>query len=167
MASLREVFRVLNDMRSEGIIDDYALGGAMAVLFYAEPTRTYDLDVFVILPPSHQSIVTLTPVYAWLRARGFEAHAEHVIIHGVPVQLIPAYNDLVAEAIAAARDHDYDDVTVRVCPPEHLIALALQAGGGKRRERAHQLFETADIDRALLDQIMNRHGIQAPWSRDG
>lgn len=166
MASLREVFQVLNDMRSEGIIDEYALGGAMAVLFYAEPTRTYDLDVFVVLPPADQPIVTLTPVYAWLRERGFEPHAEHVMIHGVPVQLIPAYNELVEEAITAARDHDYDDVTVRVCPPEHLIALALQAGGGKRRERAHQLFETADIDRALLDEIMSRHGIQGPWSHD-
>jgi hypothetical protein len=166
VASLREVFRVLNDMRSEGIIEDYALGGAMAVLFYAEPTRTYDLDVFVILPPSDRPIVTLTSAYAWLRARGFEAHAEHVLIHGVPVQLIPAYNDLVAEAIVAARDHDYDDVTVRVCPPEHLIALALQAGGGRRRERALQLLETADIDRALLDQLMQRHGILGPWSHD-
>jgi hypothetical protein len=101
-----------------------------------------------------------------LRARGFEAHAEHVLIHGVPVQLIPAYNELVEEAITAARDHDYDDVTVRVCPPEHLLALALQAGGGKRRERAHQLLETADIDRALLDEILSRHGIQGPWSHD-
>lgn len=167
MASLREVFQVLNDMRSEGIIEDYALGGAMAVLFYAEPTRTYDLDVFVILPPSDRPIVTLTPVYAWLRARGFEAHAEHVMIHGVPVQLIPAYNELVEEAIKAARNHDYGDVTVRVCPPEHLIALALQAGGGKRRERAQQLLETADVDRAFLDEIMSRHGIQGPWSHDG
>lgn len=166
MASLPDVFRVLNDMRSEGIIEEYALGGAMAALFYAEPTRTYDLDVFVVLPPADQPIVTLTPVYAWLRARGFEAHAEHVMIHGVPVQVIPAYNELVEEAIAAARNHDYDDVTVRVCPPEHLIALALQAGGGRRRERAHQLLETADIDRDLLDQIMQRHGIQAPWSLD-
>jgi hypothetical protein len=164
VASLPEVFRVLNDMRSDGVIEDYALGGAMAVLFYAEPTRTYDLDVFVILPPPEQPIVTLRPVYAWLRARGFEAHAEHVLIHGVPVQFMPAYNELVEEAIAAARDHDYDDVTVRVCPPEHLIALALQAGGGKRRERAHQLLETADIDRALLDEIMSRHGVR--WSRD-
>jgi len=167
VASLPDVFGVLNEMKAEGVVEDYALGGAMAALFYAEPTRTYDLGVFVILPPSDQPIVTLTPVYAWLRARGFEAHAEHVLIHGVPVQLIPAYNELVEEAITAARNHDYDDVTVRVCPPEHLIALALQAGGGKRRERAHQLLETADIDRALLDEIMSRHGIQGPWSHNG
>jgi len=142
VASLREVFRVLNDMRSEGIIDDYALGGAMAVLFYAEPTRTYDLDVFVILrhPPVDRHAHTGLCLVARARLRGARRARHNPRRSGAAHS---AYNDLVAEAIAAARDHDYDDVTVRVCPPEHLIALALQAGGGKRRERAHQLFETA------------------------
>ncbi|MFV2074431.1 MAG: hypothetical protein ACC742_17545 [Thermoanaerobaculales bacterium] len=166
MASLPDVFRVLNDMKSDGIIEDYAVGGAMAVLFYAEPTRTYDLDVFVLLPQSDQTIVMLTPVYAWLQARGFEPRAEHVIIHGVPVQLIPAYNDLVEAAVTRARVLDYDDVAVRVTPPEHLIAIAFQTGGGKRRERAFQLLETADIDRDILDDLLRRFGIQAPWSGD-
>ena len=93
MASLTNVFQVLNDMKSEKVIGDYAIGGAMAVLFYAEPTRTYDLDVFVRLPTSPGSIVLLTPAYEWLRSRGFKAEGEHVMIHGVPVQLIPAYNE--------------------------------------------------------------------------
>ena len=167
MASLPDVFRVLNDMKADGVVEDYALGGAMAALFYAEPTRTYDLDVFVLLPQPDQAIVTLSPVYAWLQQRGFEPRAEHVMIHGVPVQLIPAYNALVEAAIVKARIHDYEGVEVRVCPPEHLIALALQAGGGRRRERAYQLRETADIDREALDDLLNRYGIQAPWSRDG
>lgn len=166
VASLPDVFRVLNDMKSDGVIEDYAIGGAMAVLFYAEPTRTYDLDVFVLLPQSDQAIVVLTPVDAWLEARGFEPRAEHVVIHGVPVQLIPAYNDLVEVAITEARVLDYDDVAVRVTPPEHLIAIALEAGGGKRRERAFQLLETADIDRDMLDDLLSRYGIQSPWSDD-
>ena len=41
MSSLADVFRVLNRMRDEGIVAQYAIGGATAVLFYAEPTRTY------------------------------------------------------------------------------------------------------------------------------
>jgi hypothetical protein len=166
VASLPDVFRILNDMKAAGIIVDYALGGAMAVLFYAEPTRTYDLDVFVLLPQSDEKIAVLTPVYSWLQARGFEPKAEHVMIHGVPVQFIPAYNDLVKAAITTARVLDYADVAVRVTPPEHLIALALQAGGGKRRERAYQLLETADVDRGTVDDLLSRHGVQAPWSHD-
>ena len=41
---------MLTRMRDEGIVLEYALGGTTAVLFYAEPTRTYDIDVFAILP---------------------------------------------------------------------------------------------------------------------
>jgi hypothetical protein len=164
VASLASVFRILNEMKADGIIEDYAIGGAMAVLFYAEPTRTYDLDVFVLLPESGQEIVVLTPVYDWLQRRGFAPKAEHIMIHGVPVQLIPAYNDLVGESIAEARQHDYDGVSVQVTPPEHLIAIAFQTGGRKRQERAFQLLETTDIDRAKLDKLLSRHSIQSPGS---
>jgi hypothetical protein len=167
VASLADVFRVLNDMKSDGIVEDYAIGGAMAVLFYAEPTRTYDLDVFVLLPRPAGGLVVLTDAHVWLQARGFEPEGEHVIIHGVPVQLIPAYNELVEAAITEARRLDYDAVAVRVAPPEHLVALALQAGGHKRRERAFQLLETSDIDRAKLDDLLSRHGIQPPWGHHG
>lgn len=153
-------------MKSDGVIEDYAIGGAMAVLFYAEPTRTYDLDVFVLLPGEGTSIVLLTPIYEWMKARGFEPDAEHVMVHGVPVQLIPAYNELVEEAIAEALQHDYDDVSVRVTSPEHLVALAFQAGGRKRRERAFQLLETTDLDRAKLDELLGRYKIQSPWGED-
>lgn len=166
MASLADVFRVLNDMKADGVLEDYAIGGAMAVLFYAEPTRTYDLDVFVLLPSSDEPLIMLTPLYSWLQERGFEPEAEHVVVHGVPVQLIPAYNDLVREAIGEARQLDYDTVPVRVTSPEHLVALAFQAGGRKRRERAFQLLETTDIDRDQLGELLDRHGIERPRSDD-
>ena len=47
MSSLSDVFRVLGEMCHAGVIGNYAIGGATAILFYAEPTRTYDLEVFV------------------------------------------------------------------------------------------------------------------------
>ena len=133
----------------------------MAVLFYAEPTRTYDLDGFVLLPHREHTIVLLTPVYSWLKERGFEPKEEHVVVHGVPVQFLPAYNDLVEEANHDARQLDYDDVSVRVAPPEHLVALAFQKGGSRRRERAFQLLETDEVDRDKLDVLLKRHGIAA------
>ena len=57
MPSLADVFRVLKRMRDEGVVAQYAVGGATAVLFYAEPTRTYDLDVFVTLEAAGQDVL--------------------------------------------------------------------------------------------------------------
>jgi hypothetical protein len=97
VASVADVFRVLAQMRDEGVVTDYAIGGATAVLFYAEPTRTYDVDVFALLPSVGQSLlVSLAPVYRWAESQGFTVDAEHVLVHSVPVQILPAYNALVS-----------------------------------------------------------------------
>lgn len=166
MASLADVFKVVNDLKSEGIILEYAVGGAMAVLFYAEPARTYDLDVFVVLPPSSSPITTLTPIYDRLKESGGKADMEHIIVHGVPVQFLPSYTELVDEAIAAAIVHDYEGVPVRVVRPEHLIALAFQAGGARRRERVGLLMEAGAIDSATLRAIMEKHDLMSFWRED-
>ena len=159
---MADVFRVLARMRDEGIVTDYALGGATAVLFYAEPTRTYDVDVFALLPSGDQSaLVSVAPVYRWAKSQGFTVDAEHVLVHGVPVQILPAYNALVIDAIHTAREHDYYGVPVRVVDPEHLIALALQAGGGRRRERAWLILQAGVVDRLRLRALLDAHGINA------
>lgn len=131
----------------------------MAVLFYAEPTRTYDLDVFVLLPQPQGEIVQLTPIYDWLKQRGCRHEAEHILIHGVPVQFLPAYNELVEEAVKEARVLDYEKVPVQVAAPEHLVALAVQAGGRRRRERAFQLLESGILDTRKLREIFRRHNL--------
>jgi hypothetical protein len=133
----------------------------MAVLFYAEPTRTYDLDVFVVLKdhPVTKLLVSLDSIHAWARGRGFAIDAEHVLIHGVPVRFLPAYNALVEEAVATARDEIYEDVPVRVVDPVRLVALALQAGGARRRERALQIMEQEGFDRELLRSVLAKHGL--------
>ena len=149
-------------MRDQGVVDAYAVGGATAVLFYAEPARTYDVDVFVLLREQIEpGLVSLEAVYTWARQRGFGVDAEHLMMHGVPVQLLPAFSPLVAEAITEAPVHDYDGVSVHVVGPEHLVALALQAGGARRRERAWLLVESGAVDRARLRHLLHRHGIDA------
>ena len=132
MSSLSDVFRVLNRMRDQGLVAQYAVGDATAVLFYAEPTRTYDLDVFVTIETvGGDALMPLSRIYEWAGEQGFALQAEHLLIEGVPVQLLPAYNALVEAALSTARVHDYGGVPVRVVDPEHLVALALQAGGAR------------------------------------
>lgn len=160
MPSLADVFRSLSMMREDGVFSGYAIGGATAVLFYAEPTRTYDVDVFVSSTRTGD-LAPLSAIYEWAARAGFPSTGEHVMIHGVPVQFLPAHNRLVADAVASARAIDYEGVVVPVIDPEHLVALALQAGGARRRERAWQLLETGRVDRERLRVLLDRHGIDA------
>lgn len=123
MPTLGQVFEALNQLKAEGVLRDYALGGATAALFYAEPTRTYDVDVFVLLPPPTGSILEpLKAIYAWARSREFVIDAEHIFMHGVPVQFLPAHNALAEDAVVTARTLEYEGVDVRVIGPERFQA---------------------------------------------
>jgi len=160
MATLGEVFRALNALKAGGVVSDYALGGATASLFYTEPSRTYDVDVFVLLPIGDDSpLAPLRSIYAWAAAQGYRTDAEHILIHDVPVQFLPAHNALARDGVSTAVTHDYDGVPVQVMDPEHLAALALQAGGARRRERAWQLVESGRVDRGALKTLLAKHAI--------
>ena len=160
MATLGDVFEELNGLKEAGVIRDYALGGATAVLFYAEPTRTYDVDVFVSVTQSRGSfLVSLAPIYDWARSRGFAEEAEHIFIHGVPVQFLAPHNALAEEAVASARTLDYEGTPVRVIGPEHLAALAFQTGQARHRERGWLLMESETFDSEKLRGLLSAHGI--------
>jgi Nucleotidyl transferase of unknown function (DUF2204) len=162
---MRRTLEVLNQMEREGVFTRYAIGGAVGALFYIEPILTFDLDVFVFLPQSRKEIVRLDSVYDWLRARGYQPEKETIQIEGVPVQFIPAYNQLIEEALAEAVTQDYEGVRTRVMRPEHLIAIMLQTGRIKDRERLSIFREEAKYDPASLDGILTRHGLRAKWEK--
>jgi len=160
MSTLADVFQELNTLKADDLVRDYAIGGATAALFYAEPARTYDIDVFVVLAgTAPAALVPLERFYEWARMRGFPTDAEHILVHGVPVQFLPAHNALAESAVMTARTLDYGGVPVRVIDPEHLVALAFQAGGHKRRERAWQMIEVGAVNRQRLRELLSAHGI--------
>ena len=43
--SIRDAIIVLNQMRADGVIERYAIGGAVGATFYLEPVATLDVDV--------------------------------------------------------------------------------------------------------------------------
>lgn len=165
MKELAEVFSSLNRMKREGVLQEYAIGGAMAFLFYAEPLATYDLDVFIHLPGQSGPVLSLDSLYNWLRNEGYQTLGEHVLMHGIPVQFLVS-DVLAEEAIDSATEQDFEGVTVRVMTPEFLIAMSVQAGGGKRRERVKRLLEARDVDMEKAKEIMRRHGLLARWQED-
>lgn len=162
---MEATIRVLNEMVEEGLLEAYAIGGAMAAVFYVEPVATFDLDVFVLLPASErdQVIVTLERQTEWLARRGYPAAGEHVMIESVPVQLLPAYNPLVTEAVVTAVERPLGKASARVCRPEHLVAILVQTGRPKDRARLQMFLDEAELDRTLLDELIDRYGLRERW----
>ncbi len=55
MPSFADALRVLNDMKSSGVVDDYAVAGAMAMVFWAEPIPDYEGVPVRVVRPEHLS----------------------------------------------------------------------------------------------------------------
>jgi len=87
---MEKTLQVLNELEREGAIGRYAIGGAMAATFYAEPVLTFDLDVFVLLPPGESGLLTRGPLYDALRQRGYSEEGECILIEGVPCSFCPS-----------------------------------------------------------------------------
>ena len=115
--------------------------------------------MFVVLPQAGGGLLTLAPLYEALRARGYHEEKECVNIEGVPVQFLPAYNALLEEALAEARETRYEATPTRVLRAEHLLAIALQTGRDKDRERVRLLREEASLDQKYLASVLARHGL--------
>jgi hypothetical protein len=47
---MRDTLETINQMQIDGVIDKYAIGGAVGATFYLEPSATEDVDIFVMLP---------------------------------------------------------------------------------------------------------------------
>jgi len=151
-------------MERDGVFTRYAIAGAMAATFYVEPLLTFDLDVFVVLPQAPGALLTLAPLYDALRARGYsEQENECIRIEGVPVQFLPAYNALLEEALKEAQEIMYEDVPARVLRSEHLLAICLQTGRSKDRERVRILREQAKLDQNFLADVLRRHQLEDKW----
>ena len=160
---MEKTIAVLNGMVRDAVIEKYAIGGAMAAVFYTEPVPTFDLDVFVLLPKPQSTILSLRPIYEYLRGKGFKESQEHIVVAGIPVQLIPAYNALVEEAVERAGLKACGKERARVIRPEHLMAIMLQTGRNKDKVRVAQFLDEVDFDRSELADILKRHGLSGKW----
>ena len=110
-------------------------------------------------------MLTLARLYDALRARGYsELENECIKIEGMPVQFLPAYNTLLEEALKEPQEIMYEDVRARVLRSEHLVAICLQTGRSKDRERIRILREQAKLDQNFLADVLRRHQLEEKWT---
>jgi len=162
---MEQTLRILNELTGQTLVESYAIGGAMAAFFYSEAVVTEDLDVFVLIAQPPGALLTLTPVYGYLKSRGAVEQREHLVLAGTLVQVIPAYDALTEEAVRQATERRIGQTPTRVMRAEHLIAIALKTGRAKDHARIALLLEESDIDSALLTDILTRHDLLVRWNR--
>ncbi|MCY7287734.1 MAG: hypothetical protein LH624_05655 [Cryobacterium sp.] len=163
---IQDVFVALNLIEADGVIDRYAIGGAVGATFYLEPVATLDVDVFVAFRPQPGSLlVSPQPILDYLKERGHSMEGEYVVIGGWPVQFLPSTGSLLDEALAQAVSVDVEGTPARVFTVEHLAAIALQTGRAKDKARLLQFIESGAIDGDRFRDIVARHDLQAAWER--
>lgn len=163
---MRDTLQMINEMQAAGVIGKFAIGGAVGATFYLEPAATLDIDIFVILPTNpDSSLVSLTPIYEYLTARGGAIESEHIVVGGWPVQLLPASDALEIEALDQAAPAEVDGVSTWVMTAEHLVAIALKTGRAKDHARILQFLDSPVLDRSKLDSILTRHALATKWEQ--
>lgn len=161
---MEKVFQVLNRMVRESAVQNYAIGGAIAAVFYVEPFATQDVDVFVMMDAAPPGIVTEIPGWEYLKKRGYtEVRGEAIIVEDWPVQFIPVSNPLEEEAYLNASVLQFEGEPVRVVLAEHLVALMLQTGRLKDFVRIQMFLSQDAVDQQILLDIIRRHGLEEKW----
>ena len=168
MLATAKALAVVNQLKAEGVISSYAVGGAVGALFYIEPTQTQDIDVFVHLQPAPGSLlVSLDPILRRLKELGFALWEEDkVVVAGWPIQFLPATKPIEVEAIEKAVPVPLEEgVIAYVPPPEYLMAIAIDLGRPKDVVRLQCFHEQRSFDDAKLRELLTRYNLMAKWNR--
>ncbi len=137
MPTLADVFRVIHSLKTEGIIENYAIGGTVAALFYAEATLCFELHV-----------CTLGLSGYW-------------VVYGVPLRFVEP-QELEREAVETANTFSYNGVSIRVMSAEHLIAFYLR---DRKSLLGYppSYFAPEKVNRKKLETILECADLLAQW----
>jgi hypothetical protein len=161
---MEKTLEVLNRLEASGLIGRYAIGGAVAAAYYVEPTVTYDLDVFTVIPGS-SLLIDLSPIYAQLKAWGYQEQGAGVEIEGWEVQLLPAPGLLEAAALEDAAEQPFQGVPTRILSAEYLCAIMLKTGRPKDLIRLAQFLEEGALDKRGFMEILERFSLLGKWNQ--
>ena len=165
LKSVQKVFEVLNQMEADGVIDAYALGGAIAASVYVEPFATEDIDFFVHFTSDVSDLDPLRPIINYLTPKGYTVNGVEFNIDEWLVQFIPVYNELVDEATQKSLIEELDGVQARIISPEYLVAIMLNTERPKDLVRAKMFLDQEAVNLEELGQLIQRFDLEGAWKR--
>lgn len=161
---MKELAQLLNEMRSEGIIKDYALFGAVAQMRYTEPVATLAADVLVAVQ-AQDRLDLLGEIYAFCFARGYTTEGKSILVGVWPTQFIPNFSPLTQEALNQAETVDFEWTSFRVVGASHLAVIALSVGRAKAFTRILALIESGSVTRKEISHLAAKHDLAKEFQR--
>lgn len=160
------VLEELEALVKDGVVSSYAVGGAVAANIYVESATTEDVDVFIVLQGATGLIVDPSPVFDYLKGKGYTVESGgYVHIGGWPVQFLSPPPGLETEAFEQAETLDDGlGAPLRVFTAEHLAAIALKTGRAKDHARLIQFWESDHLDNNRFASILSRHDLEGKWA---
>ncbi len=153
-------------MVRDGVIEDYVIGGATALLYFSIPNFvTEDIDVFVYLKDKPSStLIDVSPLYNYLVTRkNARIQGDYVIVDNFPVQFLIPYDDLSKEAFANAMQVTPENMRFKIFSLEYSMAIMIQLGKEKYIERLRTLIKHRLFDEKKLDALLEKFNLTSQW----
>jgi hypothetical protein len=150
-SQLERAVAILNELKQEGKLRDFAIMGAYAYSHHAEAVSTADLDIVVLADSDAE-------YYAELGRAGErgEWRGMHVVLGGLPVQMFPTtIGQLYFDALLSSRLTEIGRQPAKVVTPEYLIVMFLVSFRLQDRLRIVRLLES--VDRERVQELVAHH----------
>jgi len=157
---MKKALELVNELKDKKIIEDYAIGGGKATIYYTEPFLTKDLDFFVFVKDS-KSISALQPVYDFFKEKGYSWEGQWIIIDGEKVEFFIAGKPLQKEALENAREVAIEGVKTKILSPEYLMAIALDANRTRDKLKVEMMIQQeVEIDQDRLYAVLDKYNLR-------
>jgi predicted nucleotidyltransferase len=162
---MQNIIKLLNEMKEKKIIEEYAIGGATALIYYFEPIQTQDIDVFIAIQSSGL-LANLNPVYEFFHEKGGVVKNEYIVINNTPVQFLLPYNPLIESALKNSIQVEYMQEKVKIFSLEHLMAIMVQTSRGKDKARLEEIFQAKiSFDIEKFQNLLKEFDLTFKWNK--
>jgi hypothetical protein len=170
--TLRKTIEIVNTLVNQGAIERYAITGAVAALYYIEPTLTEDLDILVSIGSFEtrpSGLILLGPLETALAKLGYAERTDvGILVEGWPVQFLPISSKFDAEALDQAADVQFQlkaesPIHTRILKAEYIVANAVKLGRLKDLARVEAFLDHKAVDLKTLKPILERYELMPAW----
>jgi hypothetical protein len=163
---MEKVIELLNRMQADGVLQNFAIGGGIAAIYYLEPYLTDDIDVFISpVSVGESGLISFAKIYSYLGKLGYGTEREYIRVEDWLVQFLPASHSVQKEAVMEGRTVVFGQTNTVIFSAEYLAAELLRSGRRKDLSRVESLVESEQMDMEIFLDIVRRHGLTEKWKR--